>query len=165
MGPVTAETTIDAPRERVYATIADLSMRPAFTDHFMKEFRLQRIEPRGIGAAARFHLDAPRFPIWMESVISELEPPHMIVERGKGSRSDRMPIVIAWELVENSRTMTDVSVSFWTEPGHVTDKIKDRMGSSGWHRRQWRRALGRLRDLLESDVPIEALHVAGASRP
>ena len=165
MGPVTAEITIDAPRERVFATVADLSMRPAFCDHFMEEFHLQRIEPRGIGAAARFHLDVPRFPIWMETVIAELEPPHMLVERGRGSRGDRMPVVTAWELVENARTMTDVSVSFWTEPGKLGDVIKDRMASAGWHRRQWKRALGRLRDLLESDAPIESLHVAGASRP
>lgn len=160
-----SEITIDAPRDRVYATIADLSMRPAFCDHFMEEFRLQRIEPRGIGAAARFHIDIPRFPIWMETVIAELEPPHMIVEQGRGSRIDRMPIMTAWELVENSRTMTDVTVSFWTEPSHVVDVVKDRASSTGWHRRQWKRALTRLRDLLEGDVPIESLQVAGASRP
>ena len=111
-----ADITIDAPRERVYAVIADLAMRPAFCDHFQTEYRLQRIESRGIGAAARFHVGAPRFPLWMETVIAELEEPHMILERGRGARIDRMPIGIGWELVESAGTMCDVPVTFWTEP-------------------------------------------------
>ena len=42
MGPVSATTAIDAPRERVYALLVDLAFRPAFTDHFIDEFRLER---------------------------------------------------------------------------------------------------------------------------
>jgi uncharacterized protein YndB with AHSA1/START domain len=165
MGPVIAESTIDAPRERVFAVVADLAMRPAFCDHFQEEFRLQRVESRGVGAAARFHLGGPRFPFWMETVITELEPPHLVVERGRGARIDRLPVGTAWELVENAGTMTDIRVSFWTEPGHPVDAVKDRLASSRWHERQWRRALKRLRDLLEAGAEIEPLRVAGASRP
>ncbi len=165
MGPVMAEITIDAPRERVFATVADLALRPAFCDHFMTQFRLQRIDSRGVGAAARFHVAAPRFPIWMETVIVEVEAPHMVLERGRGARIDRLPIGTAWELIESSGSMTEVRVSFWTEPGHPLDAIKDKLGSSGWYGRQWRRALTRLRDLHEGDIAIEALQVAGASRP
>lgn len=165
MGPVMAEITIDAPRERVFGTVADLALRPAFCDHFMTQFRLQRVESSGVGAAARFHVDAPRFPIWMETVVTEVDGPHMVLERGRGSRIDRLPIGTAWELVEGSGSMTEVRVSFWTEPAHPVDKIKDRLASSGWYGRQWKRALTRLRDLHEGDVTIEPLHVAGASRP
>lgn len=165
MGPVMAEITIDAPRERVFDLISDLAMRPAFCDHFLEEFHLQRIESRGIGAAARFHVDAPRFPIWMETVLFELDAPHLVLERGRGGRIDRMPVGTAWELVESSGSMCEVTVSFWTEPGTRTDKLKDRMASAGWYERQWRRALTRLRDLVETDADIEPLQVAGASRP
>lgn len=165
MGPVMAEMTIDAPRERLYATVADLAKRPAFCDHFLEEFRLQRIDSTGIGAAARFHVDAPRGSFWMETVIAELEPPHMIVERGRGGRIDRMPVGTAWELVETAGSMCEVTVSFWTEPEHFADKLKDRIAPAGWHERQWRRALTRLRDLAEADAAIESLRVAGASRP
>lgn len=158
-----ADITIDAPRERVYAAIADLAMRPAFCDHFQTGYRLQRIESRGIGAAARFHVGAPRFPLWMETVISKLEEPHMVLERGRGGRIDRIPIGTAWELVETAGTMCDVQVSFWTEPETFFDKMGDRMASAGWYERQWKRALSRLRDLIESDSAIQPLQVAGAS--
>ena len=37
--------------------LEDLSQRPAFSDHYMKDFRLSRANPRGEGATARFLLD------------------------------------------------------------------------------------------------------------
>lgn len=165
MGPVSAEITIDAPREHVWELVSDLAMRPAFCDHFMHEFRLQRVESSGTGAAARFRVEAPRFPIWMETVITELDPPYMLVERGKGSRIDRMPTGTAWELVPNGGTMTDVTLTFWTGPVHPIDKLKDRASSAGWYERQLKRALKRLRDIAEADAEVEPLRVAGASRP
>lgn len=164
MGPVSAEITIDAPRERVYAIVGDLAMRPRFCDHFQEQFRLARIDPTGVGAAARYQLAARRFPIWIETVIAELEPPHLVLERGKGSRLDRMAVGTAWELVSSGGSMTDLTLSFWTEPTHPIDRIKDRGLGAGWHRRQWNRALERLRELAESDAEIEPLQVAGASR-
>ena len=165
MRPSIAKITIDAPRERVYEVVSDLGMRPAFCDHFMQQFRLQRIDSTGTGAAARFRVEAPLFPIWMETVITELEPPHTVLERGRGARLDRMPTVTAWELVPTGSSMTEVSVSFWTEPSHPLDKLKERVAAAGWYERQWNRALKRLRDLLEEGSRIEPLQVAGASRP
>ena len=160
-----AKITIDAPRERVYGMVADLAMRPAYCDHFQTGFRLQRIDSTGIGAAARFHIDAPRFPIWIETVIAELEPPHLVLEEGAGSLIDRMAVGTVWELVEGAGGMCEVSVSFWTEAKRGSDKLRDRLVSSGWYERQWKQALTRLRDLAEADAAIEPLRVAGASRP
>ncbi len=114
MDPVTSEITIDASRERVYAALADLAMRPLFCDHFQEDYRLQRIQSRGVGAAARFRVKAPRFPVCMETVVRELDPPHMIVEHGRGGRLDRIPAHTTWELVESAGTMCEVTVSFWT---------------------------------------------------
>lgn len=164
MGPVIAEITIDAPRERVFEVISDLSARPSFCDHFMTSYRLQRIDPVGIGAASRFHVAARGFPVWMETVIVELEEPHFLLERGAASRTDRMAVGTAWELIAAHESTTDVRLSFWTEPTHPVDHLKDRLGSAGWYRRQWRRALVRLRDMLEAEERIERVEVAGASR-
>ncbi len=165
MGPVSAEITIDAPRERVYEVVADLAMRPSFCDHFQSNYRLLRIDPTGVGAAARYQLDAARFPIWIQTEITELEAPYLVLERGQGSRLDRMAVGTAWELVPNGGTMTDVTVSFWTEPTHPIDRLKDGVLGAGWHRRRWDHALERLRDLVESEARIEPLQVAGASHP
>ena len=164
MGPVTAAISIDAPRERVFEVLVDLANRPAFCDHFAEQYHLQRLESRGVGAAARFHAGARGFPIWMETVITEIEEPHRIIESGRGSRADRMVVGTAWELVEGPAATTELTVTFWAETDNHIDKAKSRFGASRWYRKQWRKALRRLRDLLESGEPIEPLQVAGASR-
>ena len=86
---------IDAPRERVFAFLCDLANRPAFTDHFIAEFRLERLESSGVGAAARMRIEGSLK--WMETVIDEVEPPYRIRERGAGGRWDRVPATTVWE--------------------------------------------------------------------
>ena len=164
MGPVSATITIDAPRERVFEVISDLAYRPAFTDHFAHEFHLQRLDSTGVGAAARYHAKAKRFPIWIDTVISEQKAPHMLIERGRGSRQDRMKLGTAWELVDGPGAMTEVTVTFWTEAENHVDVALGHLGAGRWYRKQWRKSLRRLRDLIENDEPIQPLRVAGASR-
>ena len=55
MGPVSAEIEIDVPRERAFEAIADLAAA-LFTDHFLSDFHLTRIESTGVGAGARFRV-------------------------------------------------------------------------------------------------------------
>lgn len=164
MGPVSVSVSIDAPRERVFEVISDLANRPAFCDHFAKEFHLQRLESSGVGAAARFRADATGFHVWMETVIDEIEPPHRLIERGHGARADRMEFGTAWELVEGPGSTTDITVTFWGEASNAADSARARLGAARWYRRQWKRALKRLRALLEDEQPIEPLRVAGTSR-
>ena len=73
---------IDVPRERAFAFLADLANRPAFMGRFLSDFRLQRLDSTGVGAAARFRVRERG--LWMETVIAELEPPYRIIERGSG---------------------------------------------------------------------------------
>src|SRR5690242_10506775 len=109
MGPVTATTTIDAPRERVYRLLEDLAFRPAFTDHFIEQFRLERLDSAGVGAAARFLV--PSRGIWIETVITDASAPHLLAEEGGGGRLDRLPVQTAWVLV-NAGGGCEVSVTF-----------------------------------------------------
>jgi hypothetical protein len=155
---------ISAARETVYPLIADLAVRPAFTDHFMREMRLQRIDSADIGATVRCRLDAPRATIWMETVITEAEPPFRVVERGKGGRLDRIPIYNSWELVPVSGDSTEVTVTFAIEPVALADRIRYALVGAGWYRRQFKRALGRLREIAETGVEPQRIAVGGQSR-
>jgi uncharacterized protein YndB with AHSA1/START domain len=153
MGPFGAEIEVDAPRERVFAAIADLARRPSFTDHFLTGFHLTRIESSGIGAGARFRVASPLRSIWMDTAIAELEQPHRIIERGRGGRANRIPSTTAWELTEGSGSLTTVRVSHWTEPANPLDRALEVLaGNSISAQRGWRQALRRLRDQLESDA-------------
>jgi uncharacterized protein YndB with AHSA1/START domain len=165
MGPVGAEIEIDAPREQVFATIADLARRPAFTDHFLTDFHLTRIASSGVGAGARFRVASPLRSVWMDTAIAELEAPHRMVEKGRGGRANRIPSTIAWELTEGAGHLTKVRVAHWTGPSNSLDRALElATANSVWERRGWREALRRLRDQLESAEAAPApVAVAGGN--
>jgi uncharacterized protein YndB with AHSA1/START domain len=165
MGPVSAAVEIDAPRGVAFAALCDLSRRPSFTDHFISDLRLTRIDPYGLGAGARFRFTVPPRHLWMDTTITEVEEPQRIVEHGRGGRANRIPSTTLWELLEGPGSLISVRVSFWTEPSHPIDRAIDALGMAAiWHRRGWREALNRLRDLLESEARLEpAATVAGAN--
>jgi uncharacterized protein YndB with AHSA1/START domain len=165
MGPVGAEVEIDLPRSRVFEAISDLSLRPSFTDHFISDFRLTRIEPAGLGAGARFRFTPRPRRFWMDTTIVEVEAPHRVVERGRGGRANRIPSTTVWELLEGAGSRTKVRVSFRTEPSNPLDRLVEALtATSLTQERGWREALGRLRDQLESgDVEEARVTVAGGS--
>jgi uncharacterized protein YndB with AHSA1/START domain len=166
MGPVSAEVEIDAPRGRAFELIGDLARRPAFTDHFVSDFHLTRVGSSGPGAGARFRFSLPPRALWMDTAISVVEEPHRIVERGCGGPVNRIPSVTVWELLEGSGSLTRVRVSYWTEPSNRLDRVVERLGAASiWYERAWRKALRRMRDLLESSgQPAERrAAVAGGS--
>jgi uncharacterized protein YndB with AHSA1/START domain len=151
MGPVSAEVEIDVPRERAFEAIADLALRPAFTDHFLADFHLTRIASTGIGAGARFRFAVWPRAVWMDTTIAELEQPHRIVEHGRGGRVNRIPSTTVWELTEGPGSLTRVRVSYWTEPSNPVDRALELLsGASIPYERRWREALRRLRELLEA---------------
>ena len=162
MGPISVKTPIDAPRESVYELLCDLANRPAFTDHFVSDYRLQRLESSGVGAAARFRIAGPG--LWMETVIDEVSPPHRIYERGAGGRWDRIPITTSWELIEPGPGGCEVTLRFWTGPTHPLDRLREKLGAQRYYRRQWSIALSRLKQLSESGRPPARVGVAGADR-
>ena len=161
MGPISLTTDIDAPRERVLDVICDLSARPAWIDHFADDYRLERLPPKGVGAAARFRVDAPAGVRYMETVIAEVERPYRVVEHCQGGRLDRIPMRAVWELREGPTTR--VTLTFWTEPTHPLDRIRE-FGRTRWWRRRWAKALRRLRELVEAGGGAPRAGTAGGDR-
>jgi len=165
MGPIRAETEIDVPRERVFETLGDLAARPAFTDHFLSGYRLTRIEASGVGAGARFRVEAPLRSVWMDTTIVEQDEPFRIVERGQGGRVNRIRTNTVWELTEGPGSLTAVRMSHWTEPGHFDRGLELLSAGSVWQERSWREAMRRLREGLESGTwEGERVGVAGGNR-
>jgi uncharacterized protein YndB with AHSA1/START domain len=163
MRPVSASTTIDAPRERVFDLLCDLGCRPAFTDHFLTDLRLGRVDPVGVGASARFRLGDS--DVWFDTVIEEVERPHLLRERGSGGRSNRVPVFTVWELAEGPAPGgCEVTVTFWAEPTRILDRLHKPFRSTRVWRRGFKRGLGRLRQVAESDRPVPRVTIAGGDR-
>lgn len=166
MGPVTAEVELDVPRELAYEFVADLGNRPSFTDHFISDLHLSRVDSTGVGAGARYRIFAPPQALWVDTTITALTPGQRVSERGRGGRANRIPTATEWEFLEGPGPLVTARVTYWTRPSHPLDRSKEVLGGAAiWYERDWRIAMGRLRDLLESDDAAAArVGVAGGNR-
>jgi uncharacterized protein YndB with AHSA1/START domain len=149
--PVTASITIDRPREEVFDYLVDIANHPEFSDHYLKEWRLTRIESSGRGAGARFRVDSPlnRFG-WADMTFIEVERPYRIVAAGRGGKFNRNKTFTTWTLTP-SGSATKVEYTTETEPALVTDRIMEALGKRRWFKRGARKALQRLQSILEEN--------------
>jgi len=145
---VTVSTVISAPREEVFDFVADLAGRPAYTDHFMHDFRLARVNPVGLGAAARFRVRAPMGTQYAELEIKEADRPRRIVEELRVGRRGRNRSIAVYDFSPESGGATRVELTTYSEPATPVDRIKE-IGAAGWMRRQTKKALERLRMIFE----------------
>jgi hypothetical protein len=163
MIPVTVQAFISAPREDLFGFIADFSVRPAWCDHFMDDFRLASPHSEGRGAGARFLLDAPGYKHYVESTIVETDPPRRIVEKLHGGRNGKSRGEWIWELSRQGTALTRVESTLVWDPGTPREVFKEKFGSTRWTRRQLKIALERLRVIFEEqrDRPLARASIAG----
>jgi uncharacterized protein YndB with AHSA1/START domain len=145
---VTVSTVISAPREQVFDFVCDLAGRPAYTDHFMRDYRLARVDPVGPGAAARFQLRAPLAKEYAELTIMEADRPWQIVEEIRVGRRGRNRSVAVYEFIVEGGGVTRVELTTYSEPATIIDRVKE-VGAAAWIRRQTKKALERLRLIFE----------------
>jgi uncharacterized protein YndB with AHSA1/START domain len=161
--PIRLHAYISAPREQVFDLLADMAARPGWTDHYLKDFRLESPRSQGVGAAARYRLDAPLDRRWGETEVIEADRPRRVVEATRSGRLGRTRGEVAYELSPQGRSLTRVEMTLWTEGGTARERVKERLGARRWLRRQAKKSLDRLRTILEErpDEPLERATVAG----
>jgi uncharacterized protein YndB with AHSA1/START domain len=147
--PFTVGITIDAPRERVFDYLADVANHIEFSDHYLKDFRLERLDSTGVGAAAAFKL---RFgsSLWGEIVIAGLERPYRIVLEGQAGRIGRVKTRAVYTLTPYGSDMTRLEYEVSSTPATTKDRLRETLGGRAWLKLQSRRAMRRLANVLES---------------
>ena len=148
MRQVTVSTVISAPREQVFDFVCDLAARPAYTDHFMRDYRLARVNPIGEGAAARFLLHAPLAKEYAELQITKVDRPRRIVEEIRVGRRGRNRSLAVYDFAVDGHGVTRVELTTFSEPATFIDRLRE-IGAAGWVRRQTRKSLTRLRMIFE----------------
>ncbi len=151
MDPVSNSVLIDRRPEEVFAYLEDVANHAEFTDHYLKDFRLTREDSLGLGAGARFRVDAPlnRFSFADVTVIESV-PPQRIVQRGRTGKYNRIRLVSTYEVEPNGGS-TRVTLTTETErPRLPSDRIMEAL-AKGWYKRKQGKALKRLRAILEED--------------
>jgi uncharacterized protein YndB with AHSA1/START domain len=151
MDPVRTSVTIDRPREEVFEYLADIANHAEFMGSLFRDWRLTRVESYGKGAGARFRSQArmDRFG-WGDMTFLEVEPPRRIVGVGRGGKYNRIKSYCEWSLEPTGHDATKVTLMFETEPPLPTDRIVEAISRRrSWFKRGSRRALRRLRQILE----------------
>src|SRR5215218_1498341 len=124
MRQVTVDVHITAPREEVFDFVGDLAGRPAWTDHYLKDYRLARPNPYGLGAAARFVLRAPLAKEYVELAIVECDRPRLIVEEAHVGRRGRNRSLAVYEFERAPGGMTHVELTTYSEPATALDRLR-----------------------------------------
>lgn len=148
MREVTVSAVISAPREEVFDFVCDLAARPSYTDHFMEDYRLARVHPVGVGAAARFKLDLPLASQYAELTITKAERPRELIEEVRVGRRGRNRSVAVYEFTREPAGATRVELTTFSEPATPVDRLLE-LGAAFWMRRKTKRALDRLRQIFE----------------
>jgi hypothetical protein len=148
--PFTVSTTIAKPREQIYEYLADIANHAEFSDHYLVDWHLTRVDPYGAGAGARFRSKAPmnRFA-WADMTFAEMQPPFRIVERGRGGKYNRIRMLGTYTLSPGPSGTTKVEYTLETIPSQLSDKLLDALGGRSWTRRNAAKAMRRLRSILE----------------
>jgi uncharacterized protein YndB with AHSA1/START domain len=148
--PITVSTTISVPREQVFEYLADIANHAEFTDHYLVDWHLTRVNSYGTGAGARFRMKAPlsRFS-WAEFTL-EVQPPYKIVERGCGGKYNRIRMLGTYTLSPGAGgTTTKVDYTLETVPALPTDRLMEIVAGRAWMKRKVTKAMRRLRTILE----------------
>ncbi len=145
-------TVVSAPREQVFAYLKDIANHAEFTDHYLVDWHLTRIDSVGRGAGASFRVKAPlsRFS-WADVTFKQVEHPHRIVEVGRTGKNNRIRTLGVYDLASAPGGSTRVRFTQETFPATFADRLMESLGARAWLRRQNQRALRRLRGILEAD--------------
>ena len=152
MDPVTSAITIGRPREEVFDYLADIANHPEFSDHYLVDWQMTRVNTVGRGAGARFRHTAPlnRFD-WADVTFVEVDAPRRIVQAGRGGKANRTRLRSIFVLEPGPSRTTRVSLTVETRPGNLGDRLMESLGFRGWLKRKSGKALKRLRRILEED--------------
>jgi uncharacterized protein YndB with AHSA1/START domain len=156
---------VAAPREQVFDYLQDIANHPEFTDHYLVDWHLTRIDSVGLGAGARFRIKAPRNRFsWGDVTFVEVQAPHRIVEVGRTGKNNRIRTLGVYDLADGSHGTTRVRFTFETEPAKLSDRLLEGLGGRSWCKRKNNRAMRRLRAIFEDRDGVAVAAGAGSRR-
>lgn len=143
-----ARITIDRPPEEIYEYLLDIGSRTEFAPDLFREFHLTRVEPKGVGAGARYRLHRKLRDRRAGSTITQAVSGQRILEEGSTGRGGRVGMAIEFLLEEQSGGATKVTWILETYPLNPTDRLRE-FGERRQIQRRMKRGIKRLRGILE----------------
>ncbi len=156
---------VGAPRGQVFDYLCDIANHPEFTDHYLVDWHLTRIDSVGLGAGARFRIKAPRNRFsWGDVTFVEVQAPHRIVEAGRTGKNNRIRTLGVYDLADGSHGTTRVRFTFESRPVMLSDRLLESLGGRSWLRRKNNRAMRRLQAIFEDHEGLATAAAGGGRR-
>ena len=152
MDPFTVTVNVALPREQIFEYLADIANHAEFSDHYLVDWRLTRVDSYGEGAGARFRSKVPlnRFA-WGDMTIAELQAPFKIIERGRGGKFNRIKMIGTYEIFETHPGGSRVDYTYESDARLPSDVIPEVLGGRSWTKHNAKKSMHRLRSILEED--------------
>ena len=134
-----------APARRSSSTSRTSRTIRSSRDHYLKDWRLTRVDSYGRGAGARFKIDAPLAPLRLGRHDAHRGRARRseIVAVGRGGKFNRNKTWTTWTL-EPAGGGTRVEFTSETEPALPTDRFIEAFGFRRWFKRKSGKGLRRL---------------------
>jgi uncharacterized protein YndB with AHSA1/START domain len=151
VNPISASVTLSRSRDDVFNYLVDIANHAEFTDHYLTQWHLTRVDSVGQGAGARFRMNLPfnRFS-WADMSFTEVQTPYKIVAIGREGKFNRIETYASWVLSPTAGG-TRVDYTFETSPVLLSDKLMESLGARRRLSRDIRKSLRRLSRILEED--------------
>jgi hypothetical protein len=153
MKTITAGTTVDRPRDEVYAFLDVLANHVPFNDHYMADAQLSG-PATGPGGRMRARILAPGRSEWFDLETVEAREPELLVERtvaAGGKRRTRG----TYRLDEAGPDATRVTFELVTEAAPAYEKPFAPFARR-WMVKQLDRAMARLKQQIEAEPAARA---------
>ena len=118
------------------------------------DYRLARVQPVGVGAAARFKLDAPLAHEYAELHVTKADRPRQIIEEIRYGRRGRNRSVAVYDFTRESGERHEGRADH-VERARDAWSTAQGVGAAGWMSRQTSKALNRLRMVFEEPQRVE----------
>ena len=163
MREVTVSKIISADREAIFDLVSDLASRPAYADHYMRDYRLARVNPIGEGAAARFQVKKPFAKEYAELQVSEVDRPRRIVEQIAAGPPWPQPLPRRLRLRQGGARASLAWSSPPTASRRPSSTASSRSARPAGLKRQTAKQLERLRMIFEEPgkEPLKRATIAG----
>ena len=130
---MTVSIVVSAPREQVFDYLQDIANHSQFTDHYLVDWHLTRVDSVGRGAGARFRVKAPRSRFsWADVTFVEVERPYRIVEVGRTGKNNRIARSACTSSRRAPHDSTRVQLTFETMPATLSDRLLESLGARRW---------------------------------
>ena len=152
MDPLTVSIVVSAPREQVFDYLQDIANHPQFTDHYLVDWHLTRLDSVGTGRRRALSREGARQPLQLgrRDVRARSSDRTESSRSGAPARTTASARSGVYELAPAAAGSTRVRFTLETVPMTLSDRLMEGLGGACLDTAQEPKAMHRLRGITRA---------------